>query len=123
LLLEPAWQGPRPSIDLTAAAEAATKSEVGRASWYGGRFHGRRTASGEVFNQNAMVAAHRTLKLDSRVRVTNLANGRSVVVRVIDRGPRSRGKIIDVSRAAAKQLGFLKAGTAPVRIDVLSLGR
>jgi rare lipoprotein A len=122
-LLEPAWQTPDGSPVLTASAEAAVTTQVGVATWYGPRFHGRRTASGEVFNQYALVAAHRTLKMHSRVRVTNLENGRSVVVRVVDRGPHRRGKLIDLSRGAARKLGFLKKGTAKVRLEVLSYGK
>lgn len=86
----------------------------GRASWYGGRFHGRRTASGETFDQDELTAAHRTLPFGTRVRVRNLASGREVVVRINDRGPSSKARIIDVSRAAAEELGMLQGGTAPV---------
>lgn len=78
--------------------------QVGLASWYGPGFHGRRTASGERFNQGAMTAAHRTLPFGARVRVTLLGSGRAVVVRISDRGPFVRGRVIDLSKAAASQL-------------------
>ncbi|MDJ0715244.1 MAG: septal ring lytic transglycosylase RlpA family protein [Prochloraceae cyanobacterium] len=91
----------------------------GKASWYGGSFHGRPTANGEKYNQYALTAAHRTLPFGTRVRVTNLNNGRSVIVRINDRGPFIRGRIIDLSRAAASQIGMLGSGIAPVRVEVL----
>lgn len=91
----------------------------GTASYYGKAHHGKRTASGERFNQNALTAAHRTLAFGTRVRVTNLDNGRSVVVRINDRGPFGRGRIIDVSKAAAEQLNMLRSGTARVRLEGL----
>ncbi len=93
--------------------------ETGVASWYGAKFHGRATANGEVFDMNAISAAHTTLPLPSMVRVTNLENGESLVVRVNDRGPFVNGRIIDLSRAAARELGFEKAGTARVRVRYL----
>lgn len=86
----------------------------GRASWYGGKFHGRRTSSGERFDMNQLTAAHTTLKFGTRVLVRNLANGREVVVRINDRGPHIRSRIIDLSKAAAAALGFLHAGEASV---------
>ena len=94
--------------------------ETGIASWYGRRFHGGRTANGEIFDMNALSAAHRTLPLPSVVRVTNLENGRSMVLRVNDRGPFSRGRIIDVSRRAAQLLGFQRNGTARVRVQIMA---
>lgn len=94
--------------------------ETGIASWYGPNFHGKPTANGEVFNQNELTAAHRTLQLPSLVRVTNLDNGRSLVVRVNDRGPFSRGRIIDLSKRAAELLDFKIQGTAKVRLEVLT---
>jgi len=92
-------------------------SEVGVASWYGPNFHGKDTANGEVFDQNAMTAAHTTLPIPSIVRVTNLENGRSLVVRLNDRGPFVDDRIIDMSRAAALELGFQRQGTARVRVE------
>lgn len=94
--------------------------QVGWASWYGRKFHGRKTASGERFNMNAMTAAHRTLPFGTKVRVTNLANKRSVIVRINDRGPFARGRIIDLSRRAARVLGYARKGRARVRIEALS---
>ncbi len=100
--------------------ETYNYSETGIASWYGPGFHGGRTASGEVYSQNELTAAHRTLQMPSLVRVTNLGNGRSVVVRVNDRGPFAKGRIIDVSEKAAKLLGMTGAGTARVKLDLLA---
>ncbi|MGY2290478.1 septal ring lytic transglycosylase RlpA family protein [Pseudomonas sp. SDO528_S397] len=93
--------------------------ETGTASYYGARHHGNRTASGEPFNQNALTAAHRRLPFGTQVKVTNLDNDKSVVVRINDRGPHTRGRLIDVSRKAAEQLGMLGSGTARVRVQAL----
>lgn len=101
-------------------AENFNYSQVGMASWYGGKFHGRKTANGEVFNQNALTAAHPTLPMPSIVRVTNLENGRSIRLRINDRGPFSKDRIIDVSKAAADSLGFTGKGVARVRVDILA---
>lgn len=94
--------------------------ETGTASFYGSRHHGKRTASGEPFDQHGLTAAHRTLPFGTRVMVTNLKNDRSVVVRINDRGPHTRGRLIDVSRAAAQQLDMIRSGTARVRVQSLS---
>jgi rare lipoprotein A (peptidoglycan hydrolase) len=91
----------------------------GMASWYGPQFQGTRTASGEIFNQHSMTAAHRSLPFGTRVRVTNLNNKRSVVVRINNRGPFIGGRVIDLSTGAASVLGVTKTGVAPVRLDVL----
>jgi rare lipoprotein A len=96
---------------------------VGVASWYGKPYHGRRTASGEVYNMWQMTAAHPSLPFGTRVVVTNLDNGRSVVVRINDRGPFVRGRIIDVSRKAASQLGFLGKGLTRVGVRVIASSR
>lgn len=93
--------------------------EVGVASWYGDDFHGRSTANGEIYNMGAMTAAHQTLPLPSMVRVTNLSNGKNVVVRVNDRGPFAKSRIIDVSESAADKLGFKGRGTATVKVELL----
>jgi rare lipoprotein A len=93
--------------------------ETGIASWYGPDFHGGRTANGELYDENEMTAAHRTLQLPCFVRVTNLENGRSVVVRINDRGPYLHGRVIDMSKRAAQLLGFINKGTARVRLEVL----
>lgn len=94
-------------------------AEIGVASYYARKFNGRTTASGARFDSARMLAAHRTLPFGTRVRVTNLENRRSVVVTVVDRGPFRKGRIIDLSRAAAKELGFAHAGLATVRLDVI----
>lgn len=94
-------------------------TQQGRASWYGRGFHGQTAASGETFDQNALVAAHRTLPFGTRVRVTNLENDKQVTVRIVDRGPYKRGRIIDLSRAAARRIDLLEDGIARVRIEAL----
>jgi rare lipoprotein A len=102
----------------TAAVEPGVQR--GLATWYGGELHGGPTASGERFDKRKLTAAHRTLRLGTRVRVTNTRNGRSVEVRINDRGPfGSRKRIIDVSEAAARQLGMIEAGVVPVTVEVL----
>ncbi|HVA12860.1 MAG TPA: septal ring lytic transglycosylase RlpA family protein [Stellaceae bacterium] len=100
-------------------AENWSYDETGIASWYGEQFRGKYTANGEIFDLNALTAAHRTLPMPSIVRVTNLENGRSIELRVNDRGPYARGRIIDVSRRAAQLLGFEGQGTAKVRVQIL----
>jgi len=94
----------------------------GLASWYGGIFHGRKTANGETFDENALTACHPTLPFGSLVRVVNVNNGRSVIVRITDRGDLAKGRIIDLSKAAAEKLAMTNAGLAPVVLDVLSRG-
>jgi len=96
--------------------------EQGVASWYGPDFHGGRTATGETYDMHAMTGAHPTLPLPTWVRVTNLGNGKSVVVRLNDRGPFARGRIIDLSRAAAEALDMVRAGTARVEVQSLAAG-
>lgn len=91
--------------------------QEGQASWYGPNFAGRPTANGETFDPSRLTAAHRTLAFDTQVRVTNLDNGRSVLVRVNDRGPFARGRVIDLSRAAGEAIGLIATGVAPVRIE------
>lgn len=91
----------------------------GKASYYGKAHHGNKTASGERFNQNDMTAAHRTLPFGTRVKVTNLNNNRSVVVRINDRGPFTRGRIIDVSHKAAEALDMIRSGVVPVSVESL----
>ena len=108
--VEGAWYYPQEDYSYT---------ETGIASWYGPDFHGKQTANGELFDMNELTAAHKTLQLPSLVRVTNLDNGRSLVVRVNDRGPFVRGRIIDLSRRSAQLLGFEQSGTAKVRVEVL----
>ncbi len=94
-------------------------TEKGVASWYGKKFHGRKTSNGETYDMYAMTAAHKTLPMNVYLKVTNLDNGRSTVVRVNDRGPFVRSRIIDLSYSAAKELGVVGPGTAPVRIEAL----
>jgi rare lipoprotein A len=96
--------------------------QEGIASWYGNDYHGRITASGEVFDQDAMTAAHKELPFGTIVKVTNLRNHRTVVVRINDRGPFIRGRIIDLSRGSARELHMLRDGIVPVRIEVLEWG-
>ena len=105
-----------PTIDEDAQADVRDAREIerGRASWYGEQFHGRRTASGEVFNMNDLTAAHKTLPFGTQVRVRHASTGREVVVRINDRGPFIKGRVIDLSRAAAEQIGLIRAGEAPV---------
>jgi rare lipoprotein A len=105
---------------VTQVAVGPIRMEIsGVASWYGPGFHGNRSASGEIYNQNAMTAAHRSLPFGTRVLVTNMNNGRSTVVRINDRGPFVRGRVIDLSAAAARVLGIVNTGIAPVKLQVL----
>jgi len=109
----------KPSIR-PLARPSTCREEVGWASWYGAERQGNATASGEVFDQNGLTAAHRRLPLGTTVRVTNLRNFRSTLLRITDRGPGPASRVIDVSWAAAKQLGFLEAGLARVEIEIVS---
>jgi rare lipoprotein A len=102
-----------------AACAAALPAEEGLASWYGGKFHGRRTASGEIFDTRQLTAAHRSLPFGTWVLVTNLENGKSVTVRINDRGPFVEGRVIDLSLAAAAAIGLAGKGVVPVRLQVL----
>jgi len=133
------WERPRGAIALLAAATALTGllaasptgqglqfpdtvpewTQQGRVSWYGPGFHGRRTANGEVFDTHDLTMAHRSLPMGTTVRVTNLENGRTVVLRVNDRGPYVRGRVADLSHAAAERLGFVDDGVVPARIELL----
>ena len=108
-----------PPVAKIPAPPQAVITETGLASWYGAKFHGKLTASGEVFNQEKLTAAHPTLPWGSRVKVINLDNGKSVDVRINDRGPFKRGRIIDVSLAAARALGMVGPGITRVRIEWL----
>jgi rare lipoprotein A len=115
-----------PLVWVPAASSYPPKRvQFGLASFYGPGFQGEETASGERFDQRKMVAAHRTLPLGTVVRVTNLKNGRYVVLRIIDRGPYGRnvrkGTVIDVSRGAARRLGFISDGLVRVRVDIVDL--
>jgi rare lipoprotein A len=118
---------PAPAAPKPAATSRAVETREGLASYYGERFHGRTTASGRRFDMHEMVAAHPTYPFGTLLRVTNLANNRSVRVRVIDRGParqpRREGVIIDVSRGAAEALGFIRQGRTHVRLEVIEIAR
>lgn len=112
--------GAAPRMTPAGVESRVAFEEEGFASYYGFEHHGHRTASGERFDADRLTAAHRTLPFGTRVQVTNLDNGKRVVVTVTDRGPFRRHRVIDVSRRAARDLGFLRAGTARVRLEVLS---
>jgi rare lipoprotein A len=115
-----------PDMGKSADAAKATAEkkrhwyQIGRASWYGEDFQGQQTASGEDFDMNKLTCAHRSLPLGSLIRVTNLRNHKSVVVRVNDRGPMPENRVVDLSYAAARFLGFSSRGTAPVRLDLVN---
>lgn len=111
-----------PAAAGTTAPAIPGTVEIGYASWYGDPYHGRRAANGEIYDKNRMTAAHRTLPFETVVRVTNLENGRSTVVRITDRGPFVKGRIIDLSLAAARELAMIGPGTALVRLEILSSG-
>lgn len=109
-----------PVIEEEAPKKSLEQSTVigsGMASYYGAELAGNRTANGERFNPNALTAAHRTLPMGTKLKVTNQANGKSVVVRINDRGPFAKGRIIDVSRAAAQQISMIRSGTARVLLE------
>jgi rare lipoprotein A len=119
---EPPTAAPAPTVSPPVARALPPEPralQTGKASWYGDAHHGRKTASGETFDMNALTAAHRTLPLGTRVLVTNLANGRSIEVRIDDRGPVASDRIIDLSFAAARALGGVGAGVFRVRIAVV----
>ena len=111
-------------ISLPMSASARVKkghTQKGIASYYSDALHGRKTASGEVYNKRILSAAHKSLPLGTKVRVTKVSNGKSVVVRVNDRGPFVKGRIIDLSRRAARNLGIINSGVAKVQVEVLSV--
>ncbi|MCE1194278.1 MAG: septal ring lytic transglycosylase RlpA family protein [Acidovorax sp.] len=124
LIDPPAPPGPRPGeTGLSVAPEVGLSAdEVGLASWYGAKFHKRRTASGELFDMKALTAAHPTLPFGSRVCVRSQATGRTVIVRINDRGPHSANRIIDLSRGAAEALGMVGLGLKPVELFALDDG-
>ncbi len=119
LTLAPGQTGPGLAQASASEKTRVAKTISGPASWYGGKFHGRTTANGERYDMNEMTAAHRSLPFGTQVRVTNERNGRSVVVRINDRGPFVGNRVIDLSRGAAAAVGMVRSGVAPVRIDVL----
>ncbi len=123
---------PQPVYKTTVKSNASDKQDTrkqtltgketavtGIASFYGDGFHGKKTASGEVYDQNRLTAAHRTLPFGTRVRVTNLTNNQDVIVVINDRGPFAKGRIIDLSYAAAKKIGMIQAGTAKVKLEII----
>ncbi len=115
--------GCRSQRDISRSGDIVRSGDIferGEASWYGPGFHGNATANGERYNQDAMTAAHRTLPFDTVVRVRNLRNNKYVDVRINDRGPYARGRVIDLSRAAARQIDMINSGVAPVEIIILS---
>ena len=114
----PPEPSPSPEVELSRDNKPV-QVETGIASWYGAPYHNRRGSNGEVYNMNAMTAAHRTLPLGSIVRVTNSESGKSAMVRITDRGPFIEGRVIDLSQAAAKQIGLVQKGTGQVRVEVL----
>ncbi len=113
---------PRPIASDSAIPSKLIEIVQGAASWYGPGFYGRTTANGERFRKGTLTAAHRTLPFGSRVRVTNLNNGRSVVVRINDRGPFKYHRVIDLAHGAASQLRMMQAGEVPVKLEILSKG-
>jgi rare lipoprotein A len=123
-----ATRTPKPGVTLPAAGPAAAASKApapryeaeGRASYYAHKFHGRKTSNGEIYNMHKMTAAHRTLPFGTRVKVTNLSNNISVVVRINDRGPFKKERLIDVSLEAAKRLKMIGPGIAKVRIETIN---
>jgi rare lipoprotein A len=125
--IEPAYgqeveeeKAPEPFVEPNPPSAPPVVSETGFASFYHSYFHGRRTASGETFNRHALTAAHKSLPFGTLVRVTNLRNSRSVVVRVNDRGPLMKKRVIDVSPRAARELGFLAHGVTWVKLEVMN---
>ena len=123
-LLALLWAGcatttPPPRSTIRDVSDAKSHAETGLGTWYGKQQHGGPTASGERFDMWALTAAHKHLPLGSRVRVTNLKNEKSVIVRINDRGPYGKGRIIDLSFAAAKALDMVDAGVVPVRVEVV----
>ena len=116
----PSAPPPRARGGFSDRPDSGSYTEEGNASWYGPPFHGRRSSNGEVYDMNKLTAAHRTMAFNTMVRVTNLGNGKSVVVRITDRGPFVENRIIDLSRAAAETIDSIGPGVVPVRLEVVS---
>lgn len=112
-------RAPRDGRNSDAPESFEGRTDVGYASWYGDQFHGKKTASGETYDMYAMTAAHRRAPFGTQVRVTNLDNGRQTMVKINDRGPFVRGRIIDLSRKAAEEIGMVGSGTAKVKLEFL----
>lgn len=104
-------------LSALASTTVSKFSQTGIASWYGRQFHGKKTASGDIFDPNALTAAHRSLPMNCYIKVTNKSNGKSVIVKVNDRGPFSSNRVVDLSYAAAKQIGIVNSGTGNVVIE------
>ena len=116
----PVQTPPRADKNTRSASKISSKRNVGEASWYGPGFRGKKTASGDIFDDKKFTAAHKTLPLGSKAKVTNLDNHKSVEVEINDRGPYVKGRIIDLSQAAAKALDMVEQGTAEVRVEILN---
>ena len=108
-----------PPSQAGAVTTPGTPAHIGEASWYGPGFQGKKTASGEIFDDSKLTAAHKTIPLGSKAKVTNLTNGKTVEVKINDRGPFIDGRVVDLSQAAAEALGMIDRGTARVQIDLL----
>ena len=112
----------KPQLKWKIGDQTILESTVGVASYYGAKFAGRPTANGEIFNPSAMTAAHKTYPFGTKIRVVNLKNNKSVIVRINDRGPFVKGRIIDLSRGAAEEIGMIVDGIARVRLEILEWG-
>lgn len=119
IVLSPRSEARPPAAAALATMSVMPKTEIGLASWYGDELNGNLTADGEIFDMYALTAAHREFPIGTRVKVRNLLNNRSVTVRINDRGPNIAGRLIDVSMAGARTLGFLRAGIVPVELEVV----
>lgn len=105
--------------DVTIAVEEAREKLTGIVSWYADKFHGNKTSSGELYNKNELTAAHKTLPFGTKVKVTNIKNGKSVVVKINDRGPHSKSRVLDLSRAAFTEIGSINAGILNIEMEVV----
>ena len=105
--------------NVTEAVEEAREKLSGMVSWYADKFHGQKTSSGELYNKNELTAAHRTLPFGTKVKVTNIKNGKSVVVKINDRGPHSKSRVLDLSRAAFTEIGSINAGVLNIEMEVV----
>ena len=105
--------------EIVEAVEEAKNKMTGMVSWYADKFHGKRTSSGELYNNKEMTAAHRTLPFGSKVKVTNVQNGKSVIVKINDRGPHTQSRVMDLSKAAFAEIGSINAGTMKIEMEVV----